>query len=206
MRIDSTTPRRLLCALLLVAAPVNIHAQVTSDTLARADEHPSDWMMYSGQYHSQRFSRLTQINQDTVGDLELAWVRQIDTLGQVQTSPLVVDGVMYVTTPENEVLALDADTGQVFWSYVHQLGDVLTLCCGKQNRGVAILDDMVFLATMDARLVALDAATGNVVWEHTDRELPRRLQHDGSATRGERPHHHRDRRRRVRHSRLRRRA
>ena len=164
MRIDSTTPRRLLYALLLVAAPVNIHAQVTSDMLAGADERPADWMMYSGQYHSQRFSRLTQINQDTVSDLELAWVRQIDTLGQVQTSPLIVDGVMYVTTPENEVLALDADTGQVFWSYVHQLGDVLTLCCGKQNRGVAILDDVVFLATMDARLVALDAATGNVVW------------------------------------------
>ncbi|MCH2254116.1 MAG: PQQ-dependent dehydrogenase, methanol/ethanol family [Vicinamibacterales bacterium] len=152
----------LVCLQLLAAAPTE--AQVTSDMLVRADERPGDWTMYSGQYHSQRFSRLAQIDRSTVGGLELAWVRQLDTLGQVQTSPLVVDDVMYVTTPENEVLALDAATGQVFWSYVHPLEDVLTLCCGKQSRGVAMLGNTLYLATMDARLVALDAATGNVVW------------------------------------------
>ena len=152
----------LVCLQLLAAAPTE--AQVTSDMLVRADERPGDWMMYSGQYHSQRFSRLAQIDRSTVDGLELAWVRQLDTLGQVQTSPLVVDDVMYVTTPENEVLALDAATGQVFWSYVHPLEDVLTLCCGKQSRGVAMLGNTLYLATMDARLVALDAATGNVVW------------------------------------------
>jgi len=152
----------LVCLLLLATAPAE--AQVTPDMLIHAEERPGDWMMYSGQYHSQRFSRLTQIDRSTVRGLQLAWVRQLNTLGQVQTSPLVVDGVMYVTTPENEVLALDAATGQVFWSYVHPLEDVLTLCCGKQSRGVAMLGNTLYLATMDARLVALDAATGHVVW------------------------------------------
>ena len=154
--------RQLACLLLLAAAPAG--AQVTSDMLVRAEEHPGDWTMYSGQYNSHRFSRLTQIDRGTVGGLQLAWVRQLETLGQEQTSPLVVDGVMYVTTPENEVLALDAETGQVFWSYVHPLEDVLTLCCGKQSRGVAMLDNTLYLATMDAHLVALDAASGNVRW------------------------------------------
>ncbi len=154
--------RLLVCLLLLAAAPAE--AQVTNDMLVRADARPGDWTMYSGQYHNQRFSRLTEIDRSTVDGLELAWVRQLDTLGQVQTSPLVVDGVMYVTTPENEVLALDAATGQVFWSYLHPLEDVLTLCCGKQSRGVAMLGNTLYLATMDARLVALDAPTGNVVW------------------------------------------
>ena len=149
---------------LLVLAAASTEAQVTSDMLVRADERPGDWMMYSGQYDNQRFSRLTQIDRSTVNELELTWVRQLDTLGQVQTSPLVVGDVMFVTTPENEVLALDAATGLVFWSYVHPLADVLTLCCSKQSRGVAMLGDTLYLATMDARLVALDAATGNVVW------------------------------------------
>ncbi len=162
MRIGNAAVRTLTYLSLLVAAPAG--AQVTTDMLVGAAERPGDWVTYSGQYNSQRFSRLGQINQDTVGDLELAWVRQLNTLGQAQTSPLVVDGVMYVTTPENEVLALDAETGQVFWSYIHPLEDVLTLCCGKQSRGVAILGDTLFLATLDAHLVALDAATGNVVW------------------------------------------
>ncbi len=96
MRIRSKALQGLIqavaCLLLLAAAPVE--AQVTSDMLIRAEDRPGDWTMYSGQYHSQRFSRLTQIDRSTVGDLELAWVRQLDTLGQAQTSPLVVAGVM----------------------------------------------------------------------------------------------------------------
>ena len=197
-------PRGVVIALgclLLAAAPVS--AQVTTDMLAAAADHPGNWMTYSGQYDGQRFSRLTDINRDTVGDLQLGWVRQLDTLGQVQTSPLVVDGVMYVTTPENEVLALDAATGQVFWSYIHPLEEALTLCCGKQSRGLAILGDTLYLATMDAHLVALDAATGERRLGHRRGAAPRRLQHDGGPAGGEQPGHHRHRRRRVRHPRLR---
>ncbi len=151
------------CLVSMLAATA--HAQVTYDTLRRAAERPGDWVMHSGQYDSQRFSRLDQIDRGNVADLRLQWVRQLNTLGQVETSPLVVDEVMYLTTPDNEVLALDATTGRVFWTYQHPVDDTLTLCCSKQNRGVAILGDTLYLATLDAHLVALDAASGNLLWD-----------------------------------------
>ena len=163
---------RSVCAgLLLVtalAAGTAAHAQegrVTYDHLVRAGEDAGNWLMYSGQYDSQRFSRLDEIDRTNVGRLELAWVRQLPTLGQVQTSPLVVDGIMYLTTPDNEVYALDAATGHVFWTYTHDLADTLTLCCSKQSRGVAMLGDRLYMTTLDARLVALDAATGAKLWD-----------------------------------------
>ena len=166
------TPNRRLrpaCAALIVTAamagPGARSGPVTYDRLVRADDEPGNWLMHSGQYHSQRFSRLDRIDRANVGRLGLAWVRQLPTLGQVQTSPLVVDGVMYLTTPENEVFALDAATGHVFWSYRHDLADTLTLCCGKQSRGVAMLGDRLYMTTMDAHLIALDAATGHEVWD-----------------------------------------
>lgn len=141
--------------------------QVTPDELVNAGDNPENWVMHSGQYHSQRFSSLTQIDRENVDQLQLAWVRQLPTLGQVQTTPLVVDGVMYLTTPENEVYALDAATGNIFWSYQHDLSDTLTLCCSKQSRGVAISGDRLYMTTMDAHLIALDTATGAEVWDKT---------------------------------------
>ncbi len=141
--------------------------QVTPDELVNAGDNPGNWVMHSGQYHSQRFSSLTQIDRENVDQLQLAWVRQLPTLGQVQTTPLVVDGVMYLTTPENEVYALDAATGNIFWSYQHDLSDTLTLCCSKQSRGVAISGDRLYMTTMDAHLIALDTATGAEVWDKT---------------------------------------
>ena len=157
---------RCLCILLALALwPAVARAQVTATQLADADADAANWLMYSGQYHGQRFSRLDEINRETVGRLRLRWVHQIPTLGQVQTSPLVVDGVMYLTTPDNEVHALDAGTGQVYWTYRHQPAETLTLCCGKQSRGVAILGTTLFMATLDAHLVALDATTGNRLWD-----------------------------------------
>ena len=161
---------RPVCAGLLVVTSLAAGAaaqegRVTYDHLVRAGEDPGNWLMYSGQYHSQRFSRLDEIDRTNVGRLELAWVRQLPTLGQVQTSPLVVDGIMYLTTPDNEVYALDAATGHVFWTYTHDLADTLTLCCGKQSRGVAMLGDRLYMTTLDARLVALDAATGAKLWD-----------------------------------------
>jgi len=141
--------------------------QVTPDELVNAGDNPENWVMHSGQYHSQRFSSLTQIDRENVDQLQLAWVRQLPTLGQVQTTPLVVEGVMYLTTPENEVYALDAATGNIFWSYQHDLSDTLTLCCSKQSRGVAISGDRLYMTTMDAHLIALDTATGAEVWDKT---------------------------------------
>ena len=138
---------------------------VTSERLLKASEEPENWLMYSGQYNSQRYSRLTEIDKSNVNQLEVKWVKQLETLADVETTPLVVDGVMYLTQSPSNVIALDASTGSQFWTYEHTLPEKLSLCCGRQNRGVAILGETLFLGTLDAKLIALDAKTGAVQWE-----------------------------------------
>ena len=160
------------CALLLWVYPVYaqqpstpLGSPVTSERLLKASEEPENWLMYSGQYNSQRYSRLTAIDKSNVDQLEMKWVKQLETLADVETTPLVVDGVMYFTESPSTVIALDASTGSQFWTYEHTLPEKLSLCCGRQNRGVAILGETLFLGTLDAKLIALDAKTGAVQWE-----------------------------------------
>src|SRR5215212_6649243 len=102
---------------LVVASALAPHAQVTSDRLLRAAAEPQNWLTYSGGYASQRHSLLRQIDPSNVRSLEQKWVLQDQVFGAWQSSPLVVDGVMYVTQRPNDVLALDAKTGRVFWIY-----------------------------------------------------------------------------------------
>src|SRR5947208_15482401 len=90
---------------------------VTYERLLKADEEPGNWLMYSGNYRSYRYSRLDEINTTNVRDLRLKWIYQMKTAHHVETTPLVVDGVMYVTRPPNDVVALDAQTGRKFWEY-----------------------------------------------------------------------------------------
>ena len=160
------------CALLLWVYPgyaqqpsTPLGSPVTSERLLKASEEPENWLMYSGQYNSQRYSRLTAIDKSNVNQLEVKWVKQLETLADVETTPLVVDGVMYLTQSPSNVIALDAATGSQFWAYEHTLPEKLALCCGRQNRGVAILGETLFLGTLDAKLIALDAKTGAVQWE-----------------------------------------
>ncbi len=160
------------CALLLWVYPVYaqqpstpLGSPVTSERLLKASEEPENWLMYSGQYNSQRYSRLTAIDKSNVDQLEMKWVKQLETLADVETTPLVVDGVMYFTQSPSTVIALDASTGSQFWTYEHTLPEKLSLCCGRQNRGVAILGETLFLGTLDAKLIALDAKTGAIQWE-----------------------------------------
>ena len=160
------------CALLLWVYPgyaqqpsTPLGSPVTSERLLKASEEPENWLMYSGQYNSQRYSRLTAIDKSNVNQLEVKWVKQLETLADVETTPLVVDGVMYLTQSPSNVIALDASTGSQFWTYEHTLPEKLSLCCGRQNRGVAILGETLFLGTLDAKLIALDAKTGAVQWE-----------------------------------------
>ena len=138
---------------------------VTYQRLVQAPAEPTNWLTYSGQYSSQRFSRLDQINDHNVQDLRLKWVRQFKTLEAIETSPLVVDGILYATLPRNELLALDAKTGLRYWVYQHRLPDQLNLCCGQVNRGVGMLGETLYLGTLDAQLVALDSKSGNVRWK-----------------------------------------
>ena len=141
-------------------------AQVTPDELRAADDHPADWLTYSGSYAAHRYSRLRQINRDNVGQLRLEWARQFLTTDErVETSPIVRGAAMFVTEPPNYVLALDAATGRVLWSYTRDLPLKLLLCCGPVNRGVALLGNRVFVGTLDAHLIALDAGTGKVLWD-----------------------------------------
>ncbi len=138
---------------------------VTWERLLNSDAEPQNWLMYSGNHASQRYSRLDQINNSNVGQLEMQWAFQLRALDRAETTPLVVDGVMYVTESPSNVIALDARTGSQYWRYNHDLPEELNYCCGRNNRGVAVLGDRLFMGTLDAHLVALDARTGSVIWD-----------------------------------------
>ena len=137
---------------------------VTWERLLNAADEPENWMMYGGTLNSQRFSRLDEIHNRNVGNLELKWAYQIPQLDRAETSPIVVDGVMFITESPSNVVAVDAATGQRYWRYDHPLPDDLRICCGRNNRGVAILGETLFMSTLDAHLVAIDARTGNLIW------------------------------------------
>lgn len=139
---------------------------VTPEALVRATEGRDDWLTYSGSYSGQRYSALTEINTTNARDLRPQWILQLETAERnVETTPLVVDGVMFITRPPNDVLAVDAATGAKLWEYRRALPMELSLCCGSVNRGLAVLGTTLYLGTLDARLVALDARTGEVKWE-----------------------------------------
>lgn len=137
---------------------------VTTDRLLKGTEDPSAWLMYGGDYNSWRYSTLKDINKQNVKKLAVAWMFQTGIPGQLEASPVVADGILYLTTSYNHLFALDAVTGEPIWKYDHPLPDDMRVCCGPTNRGVAIADDKVFMATLDARLVALDRRTGKVAW------------------------------------------
>src|SRR5205823_7551615 len=100
-----------------------------------------------------------------VKDLELKWVFQAQSLNSFSATPLVVDGIMYVTQAPNDVVALDARSGRVFWVY-HYAPTPGRLCCrGQVNRGVAIIGDTLFMATVDAHLIGVDARNGQPLWD-----------------------------------------
>jgi alcohol dehydrogenase (cytochrome c) len=139
--------------------------QVSSARLLRAEAEPGNWLTYSGNYQSHHSSLLTQINTGNVGRLRPIWVYQSRDPGKFSTSPLAVDGVLYITERPNVVTALDGATGRPLWSYQRALPPDLRACCGAANRGLAILGDTLYLGTLDAHLVALDMRTGKVRWD-----------------------------------------
>jgi len=138
---------------------------VSQDLLNRAESDGNNFLLTNGDYWQRRYYPNTQINTANVARLHPAWIFQTEVKESLETSPIIVDGVMYVTTSFSHVYALNARTGEEIWHYKHKLGPVTTFCCGPNNRGVAAYGDMVYLATLDSKLVALDAKTGNVVWQ-----------------------------------------
>jgi alcohol dehydrogenase (cytochrome c) len=152
---------------LSLAFAATLAAQVPYSRLLNAAKEPGNWLTYNGTFQSQHYSALDQISPANVKRLSLDWVFQVRSLEKFQTTPLVVDGVMYITEAPNNVIALDATTGRPYWIYEHKLPDVTYPCCGRVNRGVAILNGIIYHVTHDAKVLALDAKTGRLVWETT---------------------------------------
>jgi len=150
--------------LLAVLAAASLHAQVTFDRILRADKEPQNWLTYSGSTMSQRYSPLTQITPGNVNNLQLQWAFQARSLEKFEATPLVVDGMMYLTQAPNDVVALDAATGEIKWLYSYSPSREARVCCGRVNRGLAILGTTLYMGTIDAHLVAINARTGEVVW------------------------------------------
>lgn len=148
---------------------------VDYERILDARSEPQNWLTYYGTYDGQRYSDLDQISKDNVRRLAPAWVFQAGVVGMqagastysFEASPLVVEGVMYVSGPDGKCWALDAKTGEELWRYKHASPYDVSLCCGNVNRGVAVGHGKVYMATLNAHVVALDATTGEKVWDAT---------------------------------------
>jgi alcohol dehydrogenase (cytochrome c) len=158
----------VLAVIVLAASPV---AAVPVDQAAPPVGEPSgsNWGVYGGNLFNQRYSSLNQINTSNVANLKGAWTYHTGSASAAtsfESSPVVVDGTMYLTGPQSQVYALDARTGQEMWKYVPELANIgsLPLCCGQVNRGVGIGQGKVFVGQLDAKLVALDARSGQPAW------------------------------------------
>ena len=139
---------------------------VTTETISNAADTPENWLSYGGGYDEQRHSLLTQINKETIADLKPAWTYQMRRDRGVEATPLVVDGVMYLTGAWSLVYALDAKTGEELWVHDPEVPGAtgVIACCDVINRGVALYEGKVFFGTLDGRLQALDAETGELLW------------------------------------------
>jgi alcohol dehydrogenase (cytochrome c) len=151
----------------ILACIVSLSAQVTTQRILDAAREPQNWLTYSGTYRSWRYSTLDQINVSNAAALTVRWVFQTGSLGQFETTPLVIDGILYGTGQDNRAFALDARTGRAIWRYQRSLPDKIQACCGMVNRGFAALGSRLFMGTLDAHVIALDSKTGNVVWDVT---------------------------------------
>ena len=161
----------LLCSVILIltsslAAEI-ANAQVTEQRLLNAGQEPQNWLMYSGDYSGKRFSSLQEIKIGNAEKLVPKWAYQTMAGGKFETTPLVVDGILYATGQDDRAFALDARTGRPIWQYQRALPGDIRPCCGRVNRGLAILGDKVFMGTLDSHVIALDTKTGNVVWDVT---------------------------------------
>jgi len=145
--------------------PIPNFGTVSQSMLDGAAKDGKNWLLPNGSYEQTRFYPAAQINTGNVSKLRPAFVVQTAMLESMETAPLVVNGVMFITTSYNHVYAVSATTGEQFWHYKHKIGPVSTYCCGPNNKGVAISEGKLFMGTLDAKIVALDAKSGKLLWE-----------------------------------------
>ena len=146
-------------------SPVPKAVSVSQAKLDAASKDSANFLHSNMNYEQTRYYPAAQINTKNVAKLKPAFIFQTEVLESMETAPIVIDGIMYVTTSYNHVYALDAATGKEFWHYKHKMGPVTTYCCGPNNRGVAVMNDRLYMGTLDARLVSLDAKTGKLLWQ-----------------------------------------
>ena len=154
-------------SLLLLLTIPQVWGQVSYDRILEANKEPQNWLTYSGTPLSQRHSLLNQITPANVKNLDLQWIFQAKSLEKFEATPLVVDGVLYTVQAPNDVVAIDAVTGRVFWVYEYAPSPEARVCCGRVNRGLAILGDTLFMGTIDGHLLAIDAKSGKPIWNVT---------------------------------------
>src|SRR5260370_7449621 len=152
-----------LAATVLAQGPSN-GLPVTYEALLKASSDPANWLTYGGDYRSHHYSTLNQITAENVQHLRVKWIYQMHR-SKVEATPIVVDGIMYVTRPQSDVIALDAETGRALWTFEYKLSTRVYTCCGEVNRGLAILGHTLYLTTLDAKLIALDARSGRMLWK-----------------------------------------
>jgi alcohol dehydrogenase (cytochrome c) len=153
---------------LVAAAAWNLSGQglpISSDRLLKAADEPGNWLMYSHTYNSWRFSNLNEITTANVKNLRVKWLFQGRHIEKFETTPLVVNGIMYLTRPENAIYALDAATGRQMWMYEYRNPPRTFNCCGRVNRGLAISGNTLFMNTLDMHVVAVDARSGHEIWK-----------------------------------------
>ncbi|HIK65843.1 MAG TPA: PQQ-dependent dehydrogenase, methanol/ethanol family, partial [Henriciella marina] len=141
-------------------------AAVDEARLSNAASTPAEWLTYNGTYDEQRHSALTGISAENISELAPAWTYELNTGRGIESTPIVVDGVMYLTSSWSVVYALDPVTGEELWVHDPEVDRAVGVkaCCDVVNRGVAVYDGKVYVGVIDGRLQALDAETGEVEW------------------------------------------
>jgi len=160
---------RIVIALVIALVTGTLEAQpasVDQDRLLNADADIGNWLTYGRTYQEQRFSPLDQINDKNIDQLGLAWSLELPTNQNVESTPLAIDGVLYLTLPWSRVVAVDGATGEQLWLYDPEVPGEwnINVCCGFDNRGAAAYEGKIIFGTLDGRLIALDAGTGQPVW------------------------------------------
>jgi quinohemoprotein ethanol dehydrogenase len=155
---------------LMPGTPEHIRAltrEIDDDRLSTADETPGDWLSYGRNYQEDRFSALNQITRSNIDGLGLTWSISLGTTHGLEATPIVVDGIMYLTGAWSVVYAIDVRKGEIIWIFdpevAREYGE--KGCCGVVNRGVALYRGLIFVGAFDGRLIAIDAATGEKSWE-----------------------------------------
>jgi alcohol dehydrogenase (cytochrome c) len=139
---------------------------ITFNMIRDGLKEPARWLTYSGDYSGARHSPLTEITPGNVADLVPVWTFQTGVLGKFEATPIIIDGVLYVSGPDGHAWAISARNGRTIWHYQRRnMPEALSVCCGRVNRGMAVLRNKLFLVTLDAHLVALDIKTGAVVYD-----------------------------------------